>query len=211
MAMLKAAILVNSNGQRAKIIGNQFRRTSFIYSTGLTTSLHRRKTQMRGKWKCSFNVEKYSKFILTENLQTLNFSICSLSIEDTVFDTRMCALKQLMGLFMVKFYSTTRLSMNSLMKTWSINVQLIHTTDQSRLKIHQTLKYDFIYCLSVLKQSCLKVWIDGQEDVFSLSINNPRVLTLPFQIEPVDDLPYLILGPNGEILNVTPSSKQVIF
>jgi hypothetical protein len=51
------------------------------------------------------------------------------------------------------------------------------------------------------------VWIDGQENVFSLSVNNPRILTLPLQIDPVDDLPQLMLGPDGGILNVTPASK----
>ncbi|KAI6182868.1 hypothetical protein M3Y97_00426900 [Aphelenchoides bicaudatus] len=49
-----------------------------------------------------------------------------------------------------------------------------------------------------------KVWIDGQESTFSLSSNNPRILTFPLQIDPVDDLPQLMLGPDGGILNVTP-------
>lgn len=54
------------------------------------------------------------------------------------------------------------------------------------------------------------MWIEGQEDVFSFSINNPRILTLPFQIDPVDDKTNFEIGPIGEILNITPSSKLVL-
>lgn len=35
----------------------------------------------------------------------------------------------------------------------------------------------------------------------------PQILTLPFQIDPVDDPPQLIVGPEGDRMNVTPSSR----
>jgi hypothetical protein len=58
---------------------------------------------------------------------------------------------------------------------------------------------------SVLIIRRFQIWISSTS---SLPIN-PQTLTLPLQIDPVDDLPQLILGPNGGILNVSPASKLV--
>ncbi|KAI6207840.1 hypothetical protein M3Y96_00051600 [Aphelenchoides besseyi] len=51
-----------------------------------------------------------------------------------------------------------------------------------------------------------KVWIEDQTNRFPFTLN-PQTITLPIQIDPIDDLPQLMLGPEGARMNVTPSSR----